>query len=58
VPTRSPSLLERIHHAVRPHAGHAPAAAPAATATPAPAAKKSKADDKVAPSPYTSRQAQ
>jgi len=54
----STSLLEPIRRTGKLHAGHA-TLAPAASAPAAPTAatKKSKADDKVAPSPYTSPQA-
>jgi eukaryotic-like serine/threonine-protein kinase len=56
-PARAPSLLERIHHAVKGRAGRPPAAAATEPAASAPVSKKLKADDKVAPSPYTPRQA-
>jgi eukaryotic-like serine/threonine-protein kinase len=54
-----PSLIERAHHPGKPHLGHPAGAASAATATATSSAtpKKIKADDKVAPSPYTSPQA-
>jgi eukaryotic-like serine/threonine-protein kinase len=49
-PPQTASVLERIRHIGKPRSPHAPAAVePSAN----PQVKKSKADDKVAPSPYT-----
>jgi hypothetical protein len=68
VPVRIPKLLERpqapatpptvttSEHVRRPARGHSPRPAPAAATTAPLAAKKSKADDKIAPSPYVDPQ--
>lgn len=54
----TPSLADRARRPAKQHPGHVAPAAPVASAsTAATVPKKSKADDKVAPSPYTSPQA-
>jgi serine/threonine-protein kinase len=53
----SPSLIERIRHVGKGHAAHPSSTAAPPTVPSAPPPRKSKADDKVAPSPYTSPQA-
>jgi eukaryotic-like serine/threonine-protein kinase len=58
VPPPALSLPERTHRTGKQHPGHVAAMAPATSAPPTAAPpRKSKADDKVAPSPYTSPQA-
>lgn len=56
-PSPVPLPGDRVHRAGKQHPGHVATTAPAASAPPAAVPRKSKADDKVAPSPYTSPQA-
>jgi hypothetical protein len=53
-PTQPSPPLERGHRAGKQRPAHPPSSAPAAASAPSVPLKKSKADDKVAPSPYTS----
>jgi serine/threonine-protein kinase len=53
-PPAVPSVPDRTRRVGKPHPGHTATTAPVASAPAAAPPKKSKADDKVAPSPYTS----
>jgi hypothetical protein len=56
-PAATPSLLEPVRRVGRFHPSHPTTTAAPSVAPSSPTPKKSKADDKVAPSPYTAPQA-